>query len=76
LLAGRPSDEAASDEATMINHVRVTNIARNANRKIPVSHMYPPGIGPGSLMTEAIRWTTGPVVELYMNAVRFLALHN
>jgi hypothetical protein len=61
LLAGRPSDEAASDEATMINHVRVTNIARNANRKIPVSHMYPPGIGPGSLMTgrnQVDYWTS------------------
>ncbi len=42
-----PSDKfgtkPASDEAMMINHVGVTNVASQANRRIPVAHKYPPG---------------------------------
>jgi hypothetical protein len=56
-------DEAASDEATeIINHVGVTNVARQANRRIPVSHKYPPGgFEPGSLVTgsnQVVHWTS------------------
>jgi hypothetical protein len=38
----------------------------NANRRIPVSHKYPLGIEPGSLMTDSKRvdhWTGGTVYE-------------
>jgi hypothetical protein len=53
LSAQRPSDRhdglvMVRDEACLrwdhkINHVRVTNVARNAIRRIPVSQKYPPG---------------------------------
>jgi hypothetical protein len=48
----------------------------NANRRIPVSHKYPPwGLNLGPSYWEANGWTTGPV-ELCMNAVRLPALDN
>jgi hypothetical protein len=51
----------------MINHIGVTNICRKiSNRRIPVSHKYPLGIEPGSLMTGSKgvnHWTSGTVYE-------------
>jgi hypothetical protein len=50
----------------MINHVGVTNVARQANRRIPISHNTPLGIDPGSLMTgskQVDHWTSGTVCE-------------
>jgi hypothetical protein len=42
-------------------------VGRQANRRIPVSHKYPPlGIEPGSLITgsrRVNRWTSGTVYE-------------
>ncbi len=43
LSAQGPSDSWGGEALLMINHVRVTNVARQANRRIPVSHKSPPG---------------------------------
>jgi hypothetical protein len=66
----------ASDKATeMINHVGVTNVARHANRRIPVPHKYPPGdLNLGPLWREANRKSTGPVRH-GENEVRLQALN-
>ncbi len=47
---GRFGMRPASDEATMINHVGVTNVARQRQQENQVSHKYPPGdLNPGPL---------------------------
>jgi hypothetical protein len=53
----------ASDEATeMINHVRVTNVARQRWQENPGFIEIPPrGFEPGSLVTGSKRESTGPV---------------
>jgi hypothetical protein len=43
LSARGPSDSWGGKALLMINHVGVTNVADNANRRIPVSHKYPRG---------------------------------
>jgi hypothetical protein len=43
LSARGPSDSWGGEALLMINHVGVTNVADNANRRIPVPHKYPPG---------------------------------
>ncbi len=56
---GLPQRRPASNEATMINHIGVTIVA---NRRIPVSHKYPPrGLEPGSIVTGnkwVVHWTS------------------
>ncbi len=54
-------DKACHEATEMINHDGVTNVARQANWRILVSHKSPRGFEPGSLVAgskQVVHWTS------------------